>query len=409
MYPSTPTPRSNDIYTSDIPYYIGFLENYLGVEEVSRRLQQIDKAIKTERGVYLNYWLLPNSSFWIGIREARQVNFSKHISLDTLSESLERTLEIAAKLKILDQAMSPRVKTDLRTRILKADYLTPIFFEIDMAAHFWQLGYEIKWSEPVDEQGKRIPEFTLSNGNQKIEIECKSKRADAGRKIIRPYFYKLVDEIAAPLSTAGYTGEVSIVVPDRMPIKNSWRKQVASAIDQLKTSTNTQMHLDDGTEITINLHNLGGIVIPAENVFTEAQKNKHPYSQLAIFAQEYDKTLSNPLIFELRSQTEDRFLQDIFENLQDANHQFTRNHPSMICCFVPEVDSFDGLQQDSALLGMTATFFNKHAGPNVFAVSYSSDAIRKATRIDVSKSSPAIRFDNPLYDEKFGARIRGFQ
>jgi hypothetical protein len=57
---------------------------------------------------------------------------------------------------------------------------------------------------------------------------------------------------------------------------------------------------------------------------------------------------------------------------------------------------------------MTATFFHKHARSNVFAVIYSSDAIRKTTSIDVTKSSPAIKIDNPYYDERFGPRINVF-
>ncbi len=402
MSSSSLTPRSIDIHTAEIPHYIDFLEKYLDADKVTNRLQQINRAIQIESGAYLHYWLLPNSSFWIGLQEAR-------LQLPTISRSLEKTLEIAAKLQVFHSSMSPRVRSDLQTRILKADYLSPIFFEIDIAAHFWQLGYEIEWAEPSDEPGVRIPEFTLIGGGNKIEVECKSKRADAGRKISRPNFYKLVDELAAPLSTEGYAGKINIVVSDRMPIQDTWKKQVTTAIDQLLKSTTLQTQLDDGTEITIDIHKLDGIVIPAEKVIEEAQKHKHPYSYLAIFAKEYGKALTNPLIFELKSQSDDHFLLDIFDNLRDANRQFTGDNQSMICCFVPEIDSFDGLQQESALFRMTAAFFKKHAKPNVFAVSYSSDSISIVNPADISKSSPAIRFDNPFYDESFGPRIRGFQ
>jgi hypothetical protein len=115
------------------------------------------------------------------------------------------------------------------------------------------------------------------------------------------------------------------------------------------------------------------------------------------------------LVFELKSKSDDHVVKDIFNNLKDANRQFTGDNASMIFCFVPEIDSFAGLEQDSALIRMTATFFEKHAKSTVSAVSYSSDSIRTVTPIDVSKSSPAIRIDNPYYDEKFGPRIRGFQ
>ena len=309
---STLTPRSTDVITPDIPRYIKFLEEYLGVEEVTRRLEQINRAIQTESGSYLHHWLLPNSTFWLGLQEARQISH-KQISYNQLPRSIERAVEIASKLKILQQSMPLRVWNDLRSRILGSGYLSPIFFEIDTAAHFWQLGYDIEWSEPTGKPKSRIPEFTLTSlDKRRSMVECKLKRADAGRKILRPSFYRLVDELAAPLSAEGYTGKVLIVVPDRMPTNDTWKKQVINAIDQLLHSTNVQLRLDDGTEITTDLHRLGRVIIPAKKAITEAQATKHPYSYLAIFAKEYGKILTNPVIFELKSQKDDHFIKDVF-------------------------------------------------------------------------------------------------
>jgi hypothetical protein len=214
-------PRSLDVYISDIPSYIKLLLEYLGVEEVTHRLEQINRAIQTESGAYLHYWLLPNSIFWLGLIEARELS-SKKIPHNKMPLSIERTVEIAAKLNILQKSMPSQVWNDLRSRILHTDYLSPIFFEIDTAAHFWQMGYDIEWSEPTGKPNSRIPEFTLTSRNtRRVEVECKSKMADAGRKILRPAFYKLVDELAAPLWAEGYTGKVQIVVSGRMPKKDS--------------------------------------------------------------------------------------------------------------------------------------------------------------------------------------------
>jgi hypothetical protein len=402
MSTKTLIPRTISVCTSEIPRYINFLEEYIGKAEVINRLEQITRIIQIENGAYLHYWLLPNLAFWIGLHETRQ-------QVKTISSSLEKTVEIAAKLQALYYSMPNRVIDDFRARILKADYLSPIFFEIDVAAHFWQLGYEIEWAEPAKEPGVHIPEFTITDGDNKIEIECKSKRADAGRKILRPNFYKLVDEIASPISMSGYTGRIDIVVPDRMPVNVEWKKQVSIAINQLLSASVKQTKLSDGTEVKINIHKVGRIVIPANKVAAEAQRKKYPYSHLAIFTKKYGKALMNPLIFELRSQSNDRILENIFDNLKYANHQFTGDNPSMICCFVPEIDSFSGLEQDSDLIRMTATFFERHANPAVFAVAYSSDPVRIVTPMEITKLSPAIRIDNPFYDEKLGPRIRAFQ
>jgi len=398
-----------DVYISDIPHYIEFLVDYLGEGEVTDRLEQVHRAIQTESGAYLHYWLLPNSNFWLGLQEARRFNL-RELTSDKMPRSIERPVEIAAKLYRLQNSMSQDVWDDFRSKILHADYLSPILFEIDTAAHFWQMGYDIEWFEPTGKSNSRIPEFAITSRNiRKVEVECKSKRADAGRKILRPAFYRFVDSVATPLSAEGYTGKVQIIVPDRMSTKDAWKKQVANAIIQLLQCTKEQLSLDDGTDITIDLHKLREIVIPAKKVITEAQAAKHPYSYLAVFAREYGKELTNPLVFELKSRNDDRFLQDVFDNLRDANRQFTGENAALICCFVPEVDSFAGLQQESALFRMTASFFKNHAKPYVFAVSYSSDPIRAQTYFDVTQSSPAIRLDNPFYDYvKFGSTIRVF-
>lgn len=401
------TPRSLDVYSDDAISHFHFLEDYFGTDEIEHGLEQVNSAIQIERGVYLRYWLLPNSQFWLGIQEARKL-IRKRTFPNIIPHHFERPIEIAAKLRILRKSMSSLLWVDFRSRILGSDYPSPIFFEIDTAAHFWQKGYDIEWCEPSEEQNSRIPEFVLISGNRRIEIECKLKRADAGRKIIRSRFYKLVDKIAKPLSDRRYTGKVKIVVPNRMPTNIEWQNQVSSSVEKLLASADSRLCLEDGTEIILDVHKLGDIVVPAENIIAEAQMTKHPYSFLAIFAREYGKALTNPLICELKSQIDDRFLINVFDELRKANRQFTGKNAALICCFVPEIDSFAGLEHDSALFRMTAAFFHKHAKPNVFAVSYSSDAIRTETSIDVSKSSPAIKLDNPYYDERFGSRINVF-
>jgi len=401
------TPRFLDVYSGDAINYFYFLENYFGADEIEHRLEQVNRAIRTESGVYLRYWLLPNSQFWMGIQKARKFIQSGTFP-NTIPPQFERPIEIAAKLQVLRRSMSSRIWNDFRKRILGSDYLSPIFFEIDTAAHFWQQGYDIEWYEPASERNSQIPEFAIISGNRRIEIECKLKSADAGRKIARPRFYKLVDRVASPLSDRGYTGKIKIVVPNRMPTNSEWQNQVSSSVEKLLDSASSQFFLEDGTEITLDVHKLGDIVVPAAKTIAEAQMTKHPYSYLAIFAKEYGETLINPVIFELKSRTDDHFLANVFKELKKANRQFTGKNAALICCFVPEVDSFVGLEKDSALFRMTATFFYKHAKPNVLAVVYSSDAIRTETGIVVSKSSPAIKLDNPYYDEQFGSSISIF-
>jgi Holliday junction resolvase len=401
--------RNLFVVDTDVPKHIEFLEDFLGPAEIEHRLKSVDLALRTTSGIYRQYWVLPNSAFWIGLRQARRLISLGMDFAGRLTKEMRKTVEIAAKLDATREFMPQSVQNQFRGRILGSEQLTPVFYEINIAAHFWQLGYEIEWCESDTQTGKRLAEFVAVSSAAEIEVECKTKRPDTRRKISRPDFYRLVDRIASPLYNRGFVGKITISVPNKMPQNDQWSQDVEAAIIQASESSAQQFQLDDNTEVIAAIYHVNSLVVPAQLAITEAMSFKKPHSHLAIFAKGNESAQVNPLIFELASNSHDDFLHGIFDEIRDANRQFSGNRAAFITCFIPEVDTFDGLQSDSALHNMTKRFFRKHAKPYVLAVAYSSEASEQRNGFTITTNSPVLKFENPNYDTKYGAQLSIFE
>jgi len=89
------------------------------------------------------------------------------------------------------------VATKLHSIVVDDDTARSFFFELDMAIHFFRRGYDIEF---VDLWDLGTFDLLVSDGQTELEVECKTKSADAGRKITRPNFYLLCDVLAAELA-----------------------------------------------------------------------------------------------------------------------------------------------------------------------------------------------------------------
>ncbi|MFZ0989534.1 MAG: hypothetical protein WAN27_17605 [Xanthobacteraceae bacterium] len=92
----------------------------------------------------------------------------------------------------------------------------PFAYEITMAAHAMQKGFDVEFA---DLSGTARFDFILHAPADELELECKSSSGDAGRKVHRKEVNRLAD-LLLPLteqlaSTAG-CHLLSITVPDRL-------------------------------------------------------------------------------------------------------------------------------------------------------------------------------------------------
>jgi hypothetical protein len=409
--------RSIDVCDWDAALLVQFLEDFLTKDRVDSRLCKISRELQIERGLYRDIWARARNSFWLGFDDLRQHLAAGKDFRGAVTARMRRPLEVAAKLRVLTASMPDSKTEEFRSRITGQDAVEPVLYELDMAAHFWQKGYDIHWCEADRVTGQRSPEFIAKGLGHEFEVECKHQSADAGRQVLRRFFYRLLDDLQSHLATRRITGKVLITIPSRLPKNNQWMSSVVNLISGHLGTCHETLSLHDGTQITLDTLGLHATesLVPVDAVLSELQSIRGPFSHFALWASGEEKgVLLNPIIVRVESRTDDRILSSVYNDLKDARKQFTRQRCGLICCFIPEIDSFADLEENSALCNMTREFLQNHCPDFVHAVCYTSES--RVITVDslgdtsiITTAGPTITFYNEHYDERYGSRFRPFE
>lgn len=382
------------------------LEAFLEPMAIDKRISQIRRELRIEKGTYREKWVLPNRSWWLGFQEARDLLRTGKSLRGNLTNRMLRPCRTAAEINLLFSSMQEYKRKELRSRILNADNLNPVLFEISAAAQFKLDGYSIEWSDTASPSAATAPEFIAISSDREFEVECKTKRADAGRRVERPRFYRLSDSIIEKMRKSNLKGKISIITPGRLPSTNEWKSQLIESLPLQKSDTPVTCTLIDGTRIEVLVSKSDGQLHKTELIIEEAHRDRGPYTHVAVTGEGGSNQVADPIIVRLESASLDQFLTAVLGDLKKANRQFSGQRTSIIFCYLPEVVSFEGLGENSALRNMTAHFFQENCRDCVSSVVYSSDAITERSGFVISETSPAIRFDNPNYNNSLGPVIR---
>ena len=397
--------RSLDVHDYSAGKFFGRLEDFLGAAEIDRRLARIDVELRSETGLYLREWVMPKRAWWLGFREARAIMRRNGSFRRAITPIMERPLQTAAKVSMLHSSMPDWKQHEFRSRILADDVLDPTLFEIDCATHFHVLGYDIEWFELPKVEGVRSPEFIATGNGVQIEVECKAKQADSGRRVERASFYRALDELVPVVHSKGLCGTIILIVPARFPTRASWREEARNALDQQLTDGHTIIALPGGEKFECELRPADGSNVLIQDLATQMAAAEHPYSHFAVTGIRTPHSVIDPLIFRLESAKKDTFLQNVLESLRSAQGQFTGERAALINCMLPEIDSFEGLQADSAVQKMTYLFFDQYARPCINAVTYVSEARREVQGLVISSDMPSLTFRNHKYEPRFGPDV----
>lgn len=363
---------------------------------------RIEREVASSKGLYLEHWVLPNRAWWFGLQQARE-HLRRHQTFrGQVTEEMFAPLRTAAVFNLLYGSMNDETRMLYRSRILAADNLNPVLFELQVAVHLQLNGYELTWLEEVGPDNAPTPEFVAISGDHEIEVECKTQSSDAGRRVTRGKFYQLADRVVQLVRSQGKHGEVQVTIPGRVPTSNAWQEKVIDHLAELLEQDSSQASLQDQTRLYTSLEPDNELPIDFIALVRRENAEKTPYSHSAIHAIDADGSPTNPLIFRLQSASPDRFLSSVFGDLRAADRQFTGKRTSLIACFIPEISAFEGLEEHSAIKNMTALFFEKHARECVCKVLFSSDSIRYSEGHIVSSSSPALAFEGANYDGSLG-------
>lgn len=398
--------RTLEIHDYTAGKYFRRLESLLGSENIDKRLEKVDLELRSESGAYLNFYVLPRMAWWLGFREARNIIKSNRSFRRSLTRLIEPPLQTAVKLSVLYSTMPEWKREEFSARILGNDDLEPTLYEIDSAAHYWQLGFNIEWLENLSTDGKKTPEFIARKDDFEFELECKTKKADSGRKIQRATFFRVIDNLLPVIQDAGLTGYISLTIPSRLPRQNSWHEETKSILAKNIAVGSGSIEFPANATLNYELMPTDETEHRIDDLVEKYGISTDPYAHYGMMGLRKGDIIINPVFFHLESQKSDEFLKNVFSSLREAQMQFSGERAAVISCMLPEVDSFDGLQRDSAIQKMTYYFFDKYASDFVNVVSYVSNPIRDYDGLVILSDRPSLSFRNHKYNyERFGPDI----
>ena len=380
-----------------------FIE-FLGLENIKKKFDGLEAVSINKESIYYKKWFIPYNSFWIGLRKAMIKLDKNEFVRENNDSDIERMIEVISNFFATIKYMPIEIKNHFNKRILNEEYLDPIFSEFYTAAHFWGLGFDIYWyggSENRKDRSKS-PEFIAKSCTNEIDVECKTKLLGFGRQIELEKFFKLADFLSSSLYNPKFTGEIEIIVDSKIPSNIDWTEKVLNEITYtIEEKRVRKIQLQD-TTLDIKLHFLDDIKIYYHNPNDVIKSPNRIFDHRVIYANKELNKIYNPITLKVSSKKEDTLLKSINHSLIKANKQLSKERKGAISCFIPGVDSFEGLGEESGLEMMTRRFFNSKAHDSIFGVSYVSNPKRTDYGSHISITRPAIAFYNHNYDLKYG-------
>lgn len=263
----------------------------------------------------------------------------------------------------------------------------PFLFELDIAAHFLRQGYNVIF---VDLAG--LGEYDLLiQGEHELEVECKRKSADAGRRITRRDFYLLSDILFSHLSDVKGQYIVTITCSDRLSSDETTFRKLAKRI---ANSLNANFGEDSMDNMGFSIDRLtSNLTIKTDQ---EAAAVLSAYSSgsehFTVFSRQ-----ETTFVIKCGSVQEDNVLTAIYEGAKEAATQLSGSQAGLIACFIEDVEEHDwsALQEGSGLSAIAKRLFESQDRLHVRFVTFSSDyrPIRQAHNA-VSFAATNLTFEN---------------
>lgn len=236
-------------------------------------------------------------------------------------------------------------------------------------------------------------DLLVSNGSLELEIECKRKSVDAGRKIPRAALYMLTDILLGRFGRLSDHILVSVTSSARLLANQGQLIDLAENIYQAFRKKVNSGSLGSFS-FTIERLPLNSAIKTDEDV---ARVLSGSWSDDAHFA--ISSTTDHTLILKCQGVGKDEVLKAIYEELKGATEQFSKTRSALIACFLEELDdsAWAQLADKSGLQVMTHKLFDNPCRSHVNRVVYSSDQTSpKEDGKSAEFSSTTLSFKNSL-------------
>jgi hypothetical protein len=284
---------------------------------------------------------------------------------------------------------SEKLRHALKGPVLDDDTARSLLFEVDVATNFFTRGYDVEF---MDMEAKANYDLLISDGKISLEIECKRKSADAGRKIARSDFYLLADILFSRLLETRKRFLVNLTSDSRMGSDQSAFQKLG---DEIGKQVDNHAGCGQIGHIRFEIKYLPSNI--RINSDEEAAKILAPYwSGSAHFGILSGKNTT--VIIKGESTQQDKVLKAIYEELKHGATQFSKTRPALLACFIEDIDdtAWAELAQKSGLQIMTHRLFSSSDRAHLWRVVYSSDRTPvKRYENNIEFHATTLSWENP--------------
>lgn len=350
----------------EIERFLEFTGYNLWEDQIGKLTQQLSSRKFNFYKVWLqnrNPLLSPLKEYFRLLKEGKSIwkNASpqlKYFAKQTcVLNILIRNLNSIAKNKILGQLRDP---SGIRS----------FLFELQVATHFLVKGFDVNFLDLESSGDQKSFDFLAINENTEIEIECKRKSYDSGKKITREGFYLLADAICSETLGRGQNFAVNIVCQATLGKNQHEFQKYAELIRYALDSKEDSVNLGPKNSAQIVYFPFGMKVSSNEEADKILSPNWSPTAHYAIISGN-----KGTIIIRTESQERDRILKAIFEELEKGSNQLSKTRPSVLACYIEGIEENDWvlLKDEGGLANMTGAFFVKEQNKHVNFIAYSSD------------------------------------
>jgi hypothetical protein len=296
-----------------------------------------------------------------------------YLSLEREGKSLRKhatpdLMKACGYLKVINAIFhqsEAAVVRKLQSVLLDDDTVRSFLFELDIAINFLYRGHDVQF---VDLQDLGTYDLLVSDGQHELEVECKTKSADAGRKITRSNFYLLCDVLITDLAPLTESFAILFKCDGRLSGSQELFHAVADEIKRCRIATRDKGQVEI---LQFEITNLppGLQIRTNEEAATALAPHWSPDAHYSVWSN------VETLIVGCESTNRDRVLKAIYEDLKRGAGQVSKTRPSMLACQLEEIDDEDWskLTGETGLAAMTGRLLVNPDRNHINHVVYSSD------------------------------------
>jgi len=368
-----------DLRASEIPSILKAFRSFVGEERLKRRIELADKLVTSASPTYRALFVRPRQSLWLGTRELLRLVEGGRLGREPLTPAAALSLHLMATIRNAAHTMPSWKRAEFRSRLTdKGGGDIPALIEITAASRAVTLGGSLKWVPEKDRA--RAFEMLVSYKGHKLEIECKAKSVDAGRQVARGDLYQFADSLLVSEAVRNLTQEdprfITLVTNGRFPRDHVGQTLIRGAIEALIPNGGI-MNLPDRSTVSIEK-------------LTAADLKNRAAAPLLQFER---RLVSLELGLSIQSRRPDQMIANIEETLKSALKQFTGTLPSALVCYVPEVETFEGiLDPRTATSQLVQRFLSRPDAQKVVSIAFFSDPVVDRRPGEVETGLPSVRY-----------------